>query len=307
MAAGLTLWAALLALVHESDDRPRLRLMLVAILAAVVLGSLRALGPAFILLIVGTVALLEPRGLWSAVRRHPKVVALGCALVGVAVALFAAWTAGAVVSVMESDELEDRSGFKPINLVMWAMQSIAAFPFRDQQGPLIVYPVIGTLVILLLVSAWRRSTRRERIALSVATALTVAIPLAFTLATVQNVGDIWQGRYGLPYGVGVLLIAGVVLGRRHTELLAPKVVAPVIGVIYALAVTACLLKVRSDELAHNDASVADPTWHVPAPVLLGLLVAAATTLIVAGVLGGPGRTVVRANVTEYARGRGAAV
>jgi len=290
ISAALALWASLLTLVRRPHEVPAAKLLWVAIISATVLGSLRALGPIFILLIVATVALLMPRETVAVIRSRPRIVAFGCVLVGTAVALFAAWTLGPVTSVLEADELEDHSGFKPINLVMWAMQSIAAFPFRDQQGPWIVYPVIGTLVVLLVVIAFREGTRRERAALSSAIVIAVVLPLAFTLATLDNVGDIWQGRYGLPYAVGVLLLAGVIRSQHHPAAAPSWKVSGSTGVLYAVAVVACLLKVRADELNQNEASVADPTWSAPAPLVLVVLVATATTLLVVGLSGTPHRS-----------------
>ena len=38
--------------------------------------------------------------------------------------------------------------------------------------------------------------------------VTLAFPFVFTLATLDSIGNIWQGRYVLPYGVGFLLLAG---------------------------------------------------------------------------------------------------
>jgi len=301
MSAALTLWASLLALVHRPVDSARL--LWVAIVAATVLGSLRALGPVFILLIVGTIAVLNPRGLWAAIRSHPRTIALGCALVGIAVALFAAWTLGPVSSVLEEDELEGPPGFKPINLVLWSMQSIAAFPFRNQMGPWIVYPVVGTLVMLLFVFAFRGASRRERAVLSLAAATAYAIPLVFTLATLDTVGDIWQGRYGLPYGVGAVLMAGWMIGRRHASHPLRWWLTALAGAFYSVAVSACLIKVRANELDDNRASIADPAWPTPSPVLLAVLVVAATTMFVVGLAQGSRGSVARRDVLESARPR----
>ena len=64
MSAGLALWGTLLALIDGRDRRTETRLLWAAIISAVVLGTLRLLGPVFILMIVVTVASLD----WGAVR-----------------------------------------------------------------------------------------------------------------------------------------------------------------------------------------------------------------------------------------------
>ena len=104
---------------------------------------------------------------------------------------------------------------------------------------------------------------------------TLAFPFAFTLTTLDTIGNIWQGRYVLPYGVGFLLFAGYALGKHHPWS-RPRARLVVTGAIfYAVAVAACLIKVRNDELEYNAASFRDAAWHAPSPVLLALIVAVA--------------------------------
>jgi hypothetical protein len=110
-----------------------------------------------------------------------------------------------------------------------------------------------------------------------------------TLATSAGRGNIWQGRYGLPYGVGFILVAGLLasLGPAARAALSWKVSGPALT-LYGVVVAACLLKVRADELDDNPASVADHSWHAPSVVVLVVLVGLAM-LCLAGSLSGRSR------------------
>jgi hypothetical protein len=278
MSAGLALWGTLLALIDGRDRRTETRLLWGAILCAVVLGTLRVLGPVFILMIVLTVASLD----WGAVRdvisRQRRSVLVGCALVAMSVAGQALWMFDSVVSEVTSEGTENPATFNGVNVLVWPLQTIAAFPLRNQAGAAVIYPVVLILVAALLVAAWRRGSARARLVTMVSLAITLLFPFVFTLATLASIGNIWQGRYVLPYGVGFLLLAGYALGSLRTETgPPPRVIFPG-AAFYAVGVAACLIKVRHDELEDNLASIQDAAWHAPSPVVLATLVGVAFAL-----------------------------
>ncbi len=278
MSAGLALWGTLLALIDGRDKRTETRLLWGAILCAVVLGTLRLLGPMFILMIVVTVASLD----WGAVRdvvsRQRRSVLAGCALVAMSVAGQALWMYDSVVSEVTSEGTENPATFNGVNVIVWPLQTIAAFPLRNQAGAPVIYPVVLILVGALLAAAWRRGSVRARLVTLVALAVTLVFPYVFTLATLDSIGNIWQGRYVLPYAVGFLLLAGYALGSLRTGAgPTPRVVVPA-AASYAVAVAACLIKVRNDELEDNLASIQDAAWHAPSPFVLATLVGVACAL-----------------------------
>lgn len=274
MAVGLSLWSALLAFCEVESERQQRRLLWVAIASAVLLGTLRLLGPLFILLIVGTVAALRWARLQEAVRRHYQVVAAGALLVGASVAQFAWWTFGPLMLDGSKNEADGSSEFSLGNLLVWPLQSIAAFPYRNSMAYPLIYGIVGALVISLLIYAARCGTNRQRTVLFVAFAATLALPVLLTVVTMGDRGVIWQGRYGLPYGVGFVLLAGVIIGSRERDSLAWGVTAPTM-LACGIGIAACLIKVRQDELADNMASALDASWLAPAPWLLVLLSLAA--------------------------------
>ena len=97
---------------------------------------------------------------------------------------------------------------------LWFFQSIAAFPLRNEPAPLVVYALETFCFIALMGGAIISGSKRIRASLVLACSLSLGVPLAITLATVQTAGLVWQGRYTLPYSVGVVILAGLALDSR---------------------------------------------------------------------------------------------
>lgn len=267
MAAGMSMWASLLGFCHERDERAQRRLLWMAIASGITLGTLRLIGPLFILLILGTVALLRREALRDGIKRHSRTFLAGGALIGVSVAQFAWWTFGPYVLDSSADSPDGSEGIQTGDLVVWSLQTIAAFPYRNQLGPPIVYSIVGSLVLTLFILAVRRSVAHDRWVALVALAVTVALPILLTLATLEGRGVIWQGRYGLPYGVGFVLIAGYLLAESDERPIPWAMALPALGFL-GVGLVACLINVKDDELSGNPASAGDPAWHAPSSVLL---------------------------------------
>ena len=102
---------------------------------------------------------------------------------------------------------------------------------------------------------------------------------SITLATVAQTGTIWQGRYGLPFSAGILVLAGVLLNDRTPTwrwtgplMLCAGLAA---GVSHVVSVVAVFVRET-----HNPVAMASATWPiVPAAGIvllptLGVLVSA---------------------------------
>ena len=282
MSAGLALWGTLLALIDGRDKRTETRLLWAAILCAVVLGTLRILGPVFILMIVATVASLDLGAVRDVISRQRRSVLAGCGLIAASVLGQALWMFDTVAQEISSEGAENPTVFNSVNIIVWPLQTIAAFPSRDQAGAAVIYPVVLILVVSLLVAAWHRGPARARLVTLTCLVVTLLIPFVFTLATLEAIGNIWQGRYVLPYGVGFVLLAGYTLGSLRTQA-GPhlRTLVPATAFL-AMAVAACLIKVRNDEITGNLVSSADPAWHAPSLVALVALVGIAFALFAWG-------------------------
>jgi hypothetical protein len=145
------------------------------------------------------------------------------------------------------------------------------------------------MAVALVVIALIRSTRGHRIVLALSVVTALVFPVAFTLATQPSIGNIWQGRYGLPYAVGALLLAGYLVSLvRPRGVLPWRLTIPAVG-SYGTALVACWVKVRDVELADNSASIQDASWHEPSFAALALLAMAAAGLFVAALSSGSPR------------------
>lgn len=282
MAAGIALWSSLLAL-DESDTRSSTGLLWCAIASAMVLASLRILGPVFIVMTLATIALLKWRPFWGAVRARPRTVAIGAGLVLASASVQAMWMYDAVASDLSSDTPANPTVFSWVNIVVWPLQMIAAFPFRGQAGAPIVYPVVLLMAGALVVYAWRTSQRTERRTIVVSLGAAYVLPFVLTLLTLGSIGSIWQGRYGLPYSVGIVLVSAWVISQRSPLSRVPSVALIPFALAYGLAVSACLIKIRTEEMRLNPASSGDPAWLAPSPLVIVLFVTLAVGLFVLAV------------------------
>ncbi|MCW2817187.1 MAG: hypothetical protein JWN84_4642 [Nocardioides sp.] len=304
IAAGLLLWVALLELSdHEPTPQPVLTFWS-AVGAASLLVTLRLLGPIFLMAVAGVVAVLGAGRVLSVMRPHRVHVGAGALVLATAGALSAAWilhagqlagegrpdrSATPLVTAVASGSSDDAS-WGLITVVVWQLQTIAAFPYRDQPGPIWVYPLLGGILVLFVVAGWRAARGRSRAALALAVLVPLLLPVALTAATAASQGVIWQGRYVLPVGVGLVLLAGRMAERGAPGRMAAR--WPVVGgAAAAAAVAACLLKVRADELG-SPPSRSDPSWWAPWPLLVVAGSLVGTGLMVLYVLNGRS-TVVR--------------
>ena len=234
MAAALLTWASLLAVVRTPKDQPLPGWL--AVLAATglaVLSVVRTLGPLWAVLIVVAVVAMTPRSrLRTLVRDHRRPMA---AIGGVWIATLlagAAWSASSGTNDprSEGDALDGSAwGLLPREVVLWTLQSIGAFPARDQRAPVVAYAlfVVASAVVLWLgVRFASRRTRRVMLAILVAVVL---VSSTITVLTYSKVGVAWQGRYIWPLSMGVPLLAGLSItrtsGRRVWLLLITGLVA----------------------------------------------------------------------------------
>ena len=220
--------------------------------------TLRTLGPLFVAVIVLVAIIFHGRAAVAFVSRHRLLIGCTAAFVCVATAAAAAWTLRA--GLVHPRGEEGTTDWPPSSVLLWPLQTIAAFPYRDQPGPILVYPLVGGLVCLLTITALRTARRNRRWALATALVAALALPFVLTWITRDGLGVIWQGRYGLPLAAGFVVIAGLVLdGARRRPSLGLLLAG---GGALAAGTAACLIKVVRDELA-REISATDGAWLAP--------------------------------------------
>ena len=159
----------------------------------------------------------------------------------------------------------------------WLLQMVAAFPSRSDAAPPVVYAAfLGLLGFLIGFAVWRGTTR-VRVALLVVVAASLVVPFFITVATLDDFGTAWQGRYGLPYLIGAAVLFGLPLstlrGRARHVFIA--VVFPLVVIGHTVSVAAVLHReLRESPLSGTSAwNLAPPVVVLVALVALGASVA----------------------------------
>jgi len=294
LAAGALVWCSLLALPHTYAGRGERGLLALAGTGATVLCATRTLGPLWTLLIAGTcVALFGIRPYLSALRRRPWVG--GAALLVTAAA--ALWSADWTLSQGTNDPtgLDDEYPAPALLRViaqpaLWVAQAMGAFPARDELARPAVLAAMVTAYWIFLAVSWRLAHRRGRRVLLLLVVVSVAVPMAISLATHAQLGFSWQGRYGWPYTMGVPLVGGLLLdragwlgSRRSARVVRVGLLVAVAGATVASQMRVLHQQVATSPLASGDDWVRVPALGLALLTVVGMaLLARAASATVTG-------------------------
>lgn len=289
IAAGVCFAASLLRLTRR-DEQPGWVWTAVAA-SGVVLAVSRSLGPAFVSVNAGGVALLVgPRCGWAVLRSAPRRAMAAGAAVALGMIAGLGWQIAAQPRTPGSiTEFAREVG--PTLSHLWGVyrEAVGSFGSLDTPLPLPVPLVWGLLIAALLAGAAGVSgpRRRRSLALLCAGLLTAVIVV---LVTSSRTGFQPQGRWVLPLLVLVPLAAGELLFRHQRRLPETRARSLLLG---TAAVTAVSHAVAWWTNAHRFATGTDGPWFFiphaewtppggwPLWTLIGL--AGATCCLLAGV------------------------
>lgn len=276
MMSALALWVALIGLLLAPPEHIR-RLAACAAVSGAVLATLRPLGPLWCLLILGAVllAVRAPPGRLRELLHRPSVLAGGL-LVLVSAVQSTAWVL-AVDALKVGGEgtghttLGSRLEESATQLPAWILQAIAAFPLRNDPTHTAVYACYLGLFVVVLTLGLRFGDARSRIALALVVACVLLFPYVTTVHSLDRYGAAWQGRYGLPVAMGIVVLAACALDRSRRRLRGPMRLA-----LFSLFVVAQTLSPAYTLLLEIDRSpqVDAGSWVQPSLLL---------TVVVAGV------------------------
>lgn len=288
MMAGLAVWAALIGLGVATDERSDTYYVAVLALAGPVLVSVRSMGPFWFLLILMTSLLALPvsRDRLRTLTSRP-VTRIGIGLGSAATATSVWWALsqralelgdGDSESFSVRERLVEAAGQIPV----WLLQGIGAFPYRDQPAPTWVYACWLLIGGGLIVAGVGRSSGRLRWAILLGLLVSVLVPFVITLLTLESFGTAWQGRYGLPYALGLLLLAGLARDRgvadaAHRADIGPRLWGPGLVLYVAGSFLGPVAVLRSE--GSTSPSAGSSAWPAPDPILLGLVVALAAAVM----------------------------
>jgi hypothetical protein len=135
-----------------------------------------------------------------------------------------------------------------------------------------VYLLYFGVVVGLLTVALRQARGRRRNVLLASAVTTLVLPVCITAVTIDANGAIWQGRYFLPFVVGILILCGTVIDDGHPAARGWLQVVAVL--LLALAQGWSVSSVAADE-ARRSATHLGPDWVTLPPLALGVIVAVA--------------------------------
>jgi hypothetical protein len=297
IAGAIGVWASGYLLVSQAAQRIDTRVLVRFGLAAAVLAFGRSLGPLWLAMIV--VALLfvaRKDDIRALLRSRPTWL---CA------AFVIACTVAQVLWVKLAKTLTGVDPVRGVDEPLWSLfrQSIGAsygnelqmvgdFGWLDTVAPQLTYVFWIALVAVVVVLGASLARRWGALALGGVIALVVLVPSVLDSMQASKFGFIWQGRYTLPLGVGVpMLAACLASSERSRRLLFGTRFYVVAGsMLLAAHFAAFYQALRRNTVGEKGAlkfwSVAQ--WSPPVPSLLLLVVFLVATALFLWLVLAPG-------------------
>ena len=263
LAAGVLLWVSLLRLLESfrgdavrraaavrAPALPRWYLWLMVTTAALVLVNARALGPLWLVVIVGLCFLASG---WHAVR--------GLFTARISYAWLAAIAVGGLFSLgwtLSGGSLSNQAEPTDAPLVggtflqgflhtirttpLYLQQAIGFFGWLDTTLPVWVYWLFIAAFAVIVLLGFAATRARSVVALGAVMVSALLVPALVQGYSVGQTGIIWQGRYALFLYLGIVVMAGWVLSRDapRASFLAPRMTWIGAGLLAAYGVVAFL-------------------------------------------------------------------
>ncbi len=158
----------------------------------------------------------------------------------------------------------------------WILQAIGAFPLRNDPAPPVVYACYLLLFGAALVLGWRCADRRIRLSIAFVVAVALLFPYISTVASFDQYRAAWQGRYGLPLTIGLVVLAALSLDRSGRPVRGSVRLVGLLLFVAAQAVSpvgTLLLEMRQSP------QMGSAAWWQPTPVLAAVVAAAGAALM----------------------------
>lgn len=279
MISGLGVWVALLAVAGPDRGQRRSAYLLLALFTAALI-SLHTLGVVWLFLILVAVGIIHgPVSTLKALWPRDRVEVLAGAISGSAIVFEAAWIVLARANDPGREGLDIPGspwGSVLNGLLLWPLQAIGAFPMRDNAAPMTVYAIMVVVLGAVAVLTLRRTPWRSRsmLALGFVAVASFVVPAGMMVMTYHQLGSAWQGRYGMPFTVGLLVLAGRQLDSAEHAVPRARALAALGAAALVLAHFLSQWAVMTKQRADFDL-VAGTHWVPPSAALLVALAVAA--------------------------------
>lgn len=324
-AAAVAVWAGVLRLLEtfrdDLSERPGLSRPALwggVTVASIVLVNARALGPLWLVVIVGLCFLATG---WSPVRRLFTTASSYWWLAGIAIGgLFSVgWTlsGGSLSNQAEASDAPLVNGTFLQGFAHtvrttpdYLQQAIGYFGWFDAPLPVWTYWFFVAAFAVLLVLAFTATRRRSVLVLAAVVGVSLLLPPLAQGYSVHQTGIIWQGRYGLFLYLGIAIVAGWLLSRDAPAVgfLAPRVAWIAASLIAAYGLLAFFLVLVRYVIAKAPLAemLSAPQWQPPLGWLPLTLAYAIVSLGLVALVGLSTRQIVRSEdgeVRDHGRAR----
>lgn len=262
---------------RDAFSLPRSLLWTIVVVSSICLANARALGPLWLVVIVGLCLLATG---WRATRAlfTTRSTYLWLAPVAVGVLFSIGWTlAGGSLSgqAEKSDAPLVGAGFLPAAAFMLrhtpalVTQALGYFGWFDAPLPEQAFWPVVAAVAVFIVLAFVTARRRELITLTTAVLVAGMLPVAVQSYSAHQTGVIWQGRYGLFVYLAVFVLAGWALSRGGGErvgFLTSRVTWTIGALLWLFSNAAFVLVLRRYVTGNGvpiGAMFKDPQWQPP--------------------------------------------
>ncbi|MGW3077483.1 DUF2142 domain-containing protein [Kitasatospora sp. NPDC001132] len=217
IAAGILVWSSAVALLMNPDPQLLSRRVARLGIGAVVLISIRPLGLIWLSGAVFFALLLGRRGVLGDILRHRATWAWG-AVAAVSAGVALVWSS----THPDNSTINAPSNFTPLsaarqtfdNGLLYMKQMIGYFGWLDAEPPAATLLLWCAVAIALVLLALCYARLRDTLAVLGILVGIVAIPLVAQAMQAQKVGMIWQGRYLLPFAVGLPIVCAAICHER---------------------------------------------------------------------------------------------
>jgi hypothetical protein len=219
LAAGIAFFAAVVPLLYHSDAQRESALLRHAGLAALVLATLRVLGPLWLVLSAGALLLAVPRATlrrlwtWRAMRWW-------CAGIGAAMAAGLAWSM--LSGVTQTNPYFSAGEELSAAQIVWAEfrrwpqyldEMVGITSWLDATMPELAYLLWQVTSGAVVVWGFLLAGRAGRVRIAALAVATILVPTVGAVMFVNAFGFVTQGRYILPLLVGLPIYAAYLLGE----------------------------------------------------------------------------------------------
>jgi Predicted membrane protein (DUF2142) len=298
IAAALAVWMHGLRLVLD-PAAPRRRVVVRFGVAMAALAVARPISPLWLLMILVVLALLAPLPRLLALLRRPDVlVAGGVAVLAALSTVLWVRTAGSLNLLMRPASAAMREHVwntelhRVPRMITWMVGWLG---WADVSTPTAVLYGWLLLIGLFVGLGWLLGSWRARLALAATLAGTLVVPMVLEAAQLDKFGPYWQGRYTLPFAVGLVLVAAAAVAAGEPIERLRSMPAQVGGAIAGLHVLMAFAALRrwSVGTAQTYVPGAGTRWWPPGGRIVVLVWVVAAVALAGGVtLLGRGRPAV---------------